>query len=175
MKMQKIQNQLLTICLAVGFLIGILYENLFSIDDTILENITQNLQTEIVAEEYIWYILKLRIIPLAVILLFGTLQAKKVLSVMVTTWTGFLAGVFMVGAVVEMGAKGLLFSFVGIFPHMIFYWLSYGMILVYLFHYPRKNWNLSRTIFVILTMVLGVVTEVYLNPPLLRLLVPYLG
>ena len=105
MKMQKIQNQLLTICLAVGFLIGILYENLFSIDDTILENITQNLQTEIVAEEYIWYILKLRIIPLAVILLFGTLQAKKVLSVMVTTWTGFLAGVFMVGAVVEMGAK----------------------------------------------------------------------
>ena len=86
-------------------------------------------------------------------------------------WTGFLLGVLTVSAVIQLGIKGILLCTVGLFPHMICYGLAYGVLLLFLYRYPHRQWNGAKTIFVGFLMFLGIVLEAYLNPILLKMII----
>ena len=66
------------------------------------------------------------------------------------------------------GERGLLFCAACVLPQWIFYSMAYGMILVYWFHWPQKQWNHVKTVFVILMFSVGIIVEIYVNPLLLK-------
>ena len=68
-----------------------------------------------------------------------------------------------------MGLAGLAFLMIGLAPQLLFYALAYLVILWYFFHYPQARWNMGKTIFVILFLVAGLLTEAYVNPILMKL------
>ena len=142
-RLYKYKNQLLPAFLAVGFLAGILYENVISR--------SRGMSIEL------WGLCIL-----------GTFRWRKIVVATGLLWTGFLTGILTVSAVMQLGIKGILFCIVALFPHMVFYGLAYGIVLLYLYHYPRKQWNVSKTVFVILMLFLGVVLETYVNPFLMK-------
>ncbi len=176
-KFYKNRNQLLIIILAVGFFVGILYENIVSKSQGMSIELFQTYflkqfaQMEIVTEEYLWYVVKTRAVPFFVLLLLGCLRWKKTIVSICISWTGFLFGVIIVSAVIQLGIKGILFCLAVGFPHMIFYALAYGMYLLYLYRYPSWHWNGAKTIFVALMMFLGLVLETYLSPIIIKSIV----
>ena len=177
MKFYKYKNQLLIFYLAVGFFVGILYENIvsrrygLSIDIFQTYFLQQYKQTEIVAEKYLGYVLKARVVPLMGLCVLACVRWKKILAGVSVCWTGFLAGVMMVSALMQLGAKGVLFCMVAMFPHIICYGLAYGILLSYFYRYPKARWNYAKTVFVILVMFIGILLETYLNPLLMKLVI----
>ena len=177
MKFYKYKNQLLIFYLAVGFFVGILYENIvsrrygLSIDIFQTYFLQQYKQTEIVAEKYLGYVLKARVVPLMGLCVLVCVRWKKILAGVSVCWTGFLAGVMLVSAVMQMGVKGVLFCMVAMFPHIICYGLAYGILLSYFYRYPKARWNYTKTVFVILVMFIGILLETYLNPLLMKLVI----
>lgn len=177
MKFYKYKNQLLIFYLAVGFFVGILYENIvsrrygLSIDIFQTYFLQQYKQTEIVAEKYLGYVLKARVVPLMGLCVLACVRWKKILAGVSVCWTGFLAGVMLVSAVMQLGAKGVLFCMVAMFPHIICYGLAYGILLSYFYRYPKARWNYAKTVFVILVMFIGILLETYLNPLLMKLVI----
>lgn len=176
-KSYKNRNQLLILFLAVGFFVGILYENMVSKSQgTSIELfqtyfLKQFRQMEIVAEEYLWYVAKARVLPFFLLLLLGCLRWRKIIVSIFISWTGFLFGVVIVSSVIQLGIKGILFCLGGMLPHMIFYVLAYGMYLLYLYRYPCRQWNGTKTIFVVLMMFLGIILETYLSPIIIKSIV----
>ena len=170
MKIGKYRNQLLIIMLAVGFFVGVLYQNVvakqFGVSIQIFQSyfLNQYKQTKFVAEEYIWYVLKARLWPFVMLMLLWKLKWKKTISCLMCLGTGFLLGMLMVASLMQLGLKGILLCLGGMLPHMIFYVLAYSVLLLYFYHYPRRIWSPVKSIFVVLMMVLGMVTETYLNP-----------
>lgn len=174
MKLYRNKNRLLILILAVGFVIGILYENIVSGSGGMSIELFQSyflrqyVKTDIVAEAYLWYVTKLRVIPLLILCFCKEFRWRKIAVGVGAVWTGFLAGILTVSAVMQLGMKGIFLCIVLMLPHMFFYGLAYGMICVYLYRYPERQWNGAKTIFVILMMFLGLFLETYLNPILVR-------
>lgn len=177
MKFYKYKNQLLIYYLAVGFFVGILYENIVSkrygvsIDIFQTYFLQQYRQTEIVAEKYLGYVLKARVVPFMGLCVLACVRWKKILAGVSVCWTGFLAGVMLVSAVMQMGVKGVLFCMAAMFPHIICYGLAYGILLSYFYRYPKARWNYAKTVFVVLVMFIGILVETYLNPLLMKLVI----
>lgn len=177
MKLYRHKNQLLIVFLVVGFFLGILYENIIAKSQGVSVNLFQSYfleqyaQTEIIAEDYLWYVARLRLIPFLGICILGCLKWKKVMVGTILVWTGFLTGVLTVSAVMQLGIKGVLVCLAGFLPHMIFYGLAYSVLLIFLYRYPQRQWNIQKTIFVIILIFLGIMTETYLNPFLMRSIV----
>lgn len=177
MKLYKNRNQLLIIILAVGFFVGILYENIVSKSQGMSIDLFQSYflkqfaQVEIVTEEYLWYVAKARVVPFLLLLLLGCLRWKKTLVSIYVCWAGFLLGIITVSAVIPLGIKGILFCLAGMVPHIIFYVLAYGMYLLHLYHYPNRHWNATKTIFIVLMMFLGIALETYLSPIIIKSIV----
>ena len=174
MKLFKNKNQLLIMLLAVGFFIGIIYENMISKSQGISVELFQSYflnqigQMDIVAEEYLWYVIRARVVPFLALLLLGTLRWKKTVVGVWVSCAGFLFGMLIVSAVIQLGIKGILFCLAICLPHMIFYVMAYGMYLMRLYRYPGNQWNGTKTIFVVLMMILGIVLEAYLGPIILK-------
>ena len=177
MKLCKNKNQLLIVLLAVGFFVGILYENIISKNNGITISLFQTgfleqyKQTEIIPEEYLWYVARIRLTPMLLLFVLSCIKWKKILVSVSLLWTGFLAGVTIVSAVIQLGIKGILFCVAGAFPHMIFYGMTYGIVFAYLYDYPRRQWNGTKTIFMVLLVFLGIVLETYLTPILIKMII----
>ena len=158
----------------LGFLCGILYAHFIARNYITMTGIfheyflNQYTQTKIVIEDYFLYLLQWRVLPFVAVALLGCTRLRKAAAVACLLWTGFSGGVLAVGAVLRMGAKGMLLCLAGIFPQLIFYIMSYAMLLWYLYKYPESRWNSTKTVFVILMMGAGIITEMYLNPGLVR-------
>lgn len=173
-KFCKNKNQLLIMILAVGFFVGIIYENMISKSQGVSIELFQSYflnqigQMDIVAEEYLWYVIRARVVPFVMLLFLGTLRWKKTVVCVWVSCTGFLFGMLLVSSVIQLEIKGILFSFAICLPHMIFYVLAYGMYLMNLYRYPGGRWNGTKTVFVVLMMVLGIVLEAYLGPIIIR-------
>lgn len=158
----------------LGFLCGILYANFIARNYITMTGIfheyflNQYTQTKIVAEDYLLYLLKWRAFPFVALAVIGCTRLKKPAAIVCLLWTGFAGGVLAVAAVLRMGAKGMLLCLAGIFPQVFFYILAYAMLLWYLYQYPQSQWNGTKTAFVILMMGAGILSEVYLNPGIVR-------
>lgn len=157
-----------------GFGIGILYANLIAKKYVTVTGIfheyflSQYLQMNLVKEDYLWYILRWRAGPMIAVISVANLGIRKLVSVLILTGTGFLAGVLTVAAVLRMGVKGIFLCVAGIFPQYVCYVAAYGMLVYYYYHYPRTEWNLTKTAFTVVVMFIGVLLEVYINPGVVR-------
>ncbi len=167
MKQKRLQNQLLIIFLAVGFFVGVFYENMIAKSQSIDGSLFQGMDLNIPTEEYLLQILYTRLMPLVLLCIAGRFVWRKVLIVLGMMWTGFLIGVLTVISVISFGIRGILFCLIAFVPHMLFYGLAYGVVIIYYFRYPDRQWNSGKTVFVVLTMFIGMVLESYLTPLLL--------
>ena len=174
---QRNRKQFFFVLLTVGFLVGILYENIFArqyalsigmFSDYFLQ---QYMQTEIVVEDYVWYIARLRILPFVIVCFLGCMKWKKVLVGICVSWTGFSLGMLAVSAVMQLGMKGMILCIVGLLPHMVFYAFAYMVLFWYLYGYPNVLWNVKKTVAIGLAFVMGVVLEGYVNPLFMKLVI----
>ncbi len=180
MRLNKNKGQLLILFLAVGFFAGIIYENLVAKESALLSevflrsNLERYLQTNIVCEKYLWYVVKARILLFVVVCVFGCFRWKKLFVVTYLTICGFFAGMMSVTAVIQLGIKGILICIAGILPQGFFYAMGYGMLLTYWFRYPNSRWNRAKLLFVIIMFLAGIVLETYVNPVLVKLIIKML-
>ena len=180
MRLIKNKGQLLILFLAVGFLIGIIYENVVAKSSVVLSevflrsNLERYLQTDIISEKYLWYVVKARALLLATVCVFGCFRWKKLLVIACLTISGFFVGMLSVAAVMQLGIKGILLCVVGILPQGIFYVLAYSMLFSYWFRYPESRWNRAKLMFVIIMLLVGIMLETYVNPILIKLIIKIL-
>lgn len=158
----------------LGFLIGILYANIIARNYITMTGIfhqyflNQYTQIEIVAEDYLWYLFRRRLLPVAVLAIAGNAGLKKTAAVACLIWTGFAAGILSVAAVLRMGVKGIFLCLAGMFPQYIFYIFAYAILLYYFFQYPRVKWSGKKTVLVAGMMLTGILLEAYINPAVMR-------
>lgn len=165
----------------LGFFIGILYANIVSkqlITSTGIFSeyfLSQYVETEIIMEDYLPYILKIRVFPLLLLLLLGTTKARKPAVAGFIGWTGFSSGMLMVAAIMQMGMRGIALCAIGIAPQFFFYVFAYVIALWYLYMYPVSRWNVGKTVFVLMGLSMGVLLEVYVNPILMKMFLMKIG
>lgn len=165
------------VLLAVGFFIGIVFENLISksqgssIQIFQEHNLTLYEQADIIAEKYLWYVLRIRMFMLLFLCIAGWLKWRKTFLICILGWTGFLSGMIATSAVIQQGIKGILLCLIGVFPQIVFYCVGYGIVFVYFYRYPEKQWNGAKTICVIVSIFLGIILESYVNPVLLKMVI----
>lgn len=174
MRRSKNKNQLLMIILVVGFLIGIIYQNILSSRNMMTvelfhrDKLQQYIQTQVVAEKYLWYVVKSRVMILFAMGLFSCIRWKKVLAVSHLLIIGFFGGILTVSATLQLGMKGILLCLAGIFPQGIFYGMMYWILITYWFHYPERQWDRVKIIFLAVLFMLGTIVEVYVNPLIIK-------
>lgn len=162
----------------LGFLIGIFYANMLSrqyvevggiFNDSFL---TGYMQMDVFPEDYIWYILRMRMIPLLTIVILGMTRLRKVTVIGGILWTGFSHGILTVASVIKMGMKGVVFCLLGMTPQVMFYLAGYCVLFWQLYCYPKVKWTAWKAIFIMMTFSIGIILEVYVNPILMKL---YIG
>ena len=174
MRLQRNKNQLLILCLVVGFLIGIVYENIVVktevvvLDIFLKSNLQMYLETNIVTKKYAVYVLKERLALCAWGGVFSCIKWKNFMAVILLCVIGFYSGTMVVLAVLQLGIKGLFFCVSGIMPHMIFYGIGGYIVLSYWYYYPKCQWNSAKSVFVLVLLVLGILTEIYVNPTIVK-------
>lgn len=165
----------------IGFIIGILYTNLFALDYMAITGIfsTYYLQgfvsSEIIVGEYLFSVLKVRILPLCVLLIIGYCRLNKVGVVLFLGWTGFLWGIYMSLGVVQLGVVGVLICVLGIFPQVVFYIPAYFIVMVWAYNRPESQWNIMKMAVMILCTISGIVLECRMNPQILKWLITVIG
>lgn len=173
MKILHTRKQLLAFFMP-GFLIGILYVNLiakqYASGPGIFSDyfLNQYSTLNVVAEEYVWYLLQIRLFPFLALLGLAFTKIRKVSAVAFLVWTGFSCGLLLSMAVLSLGIKGSLLCIVGILPQFFLYIPAYLIVIWYSYTYPVNRWNGQKTAFVSSAMILGILLEVYVNPILVK-------
>lgn len=157
-----------------GFLFGVVYVNLIAknyiAEPGIFSDyfLSQYQTVKIVAEEYIWYLVRLRVVPFLVLLGLSFTRTRKIAAVLFLIWTGISAGILISTAVISMGIRGSFLCIVGLFPQFLFYIPAYLIVLWFSWSYPKNRWNRQKTLFVFLAVSAGMLLELYVNPSLVK-------
>jgi len=160
-----------------GFVIGILCANIviknyLMTSGTFSEYyLNQYVNTSIIVEEYVLYILKIRLLPLAGLALLGCTKLRKAAAVGGIAWTGLLSGLILVEAIMKLGVKGIILCLLAITPQFLFYILAYCLVFWSLYTYPKTQWNVKKTVFVVLTVGVGIILEGYVNPIIMKMFI----
>lgn len=176
MKIQQRKKHMTAFYMA-GFLIGILYANVIAKNYMTSTGIfseyflSQYVAIDVIPEEYMIYILQVRLVPLMLLILVAQTKFRKPIVVGAFLWLGFSSGMLIVSAIMQLGVKGILLCLIGVTPQFVFYAMAYIVLLWYFYTYPIASWNRGKTMFVILTMALGILAEVYVNPILMKMFV----
>ena len=177
MRIDKKKNQFLIVFLVVGFFIGIIFENVIvkkqiSTTDIFLKsNLQRYLQTDVVVEKYLRYVIKERFILFGCICVVSCMKWKKVMVYLSLLLVGFFAGCFCVASVVRLGIKGLLLFMAGMFPQMLFYGCLCVMLYLHWLGVTERRWSRTKTIFVVILLTLGIIVEVYVNPIIVKFII----
>ena len=168
-------KKFLIIFCMLGFFAGIIYANLMS-EDTIAGMgifseffLNQYIQAEIDMTEYLWYVVRVRAVPLILVAALGCTRLRKGIAAGFLAWTGFGGGMIMTSAVLKMGLKGLILCLIALTPHFVFYAAGFMVLLWYLFTYPEAKWNPSKMISMVLFIIVGILLECYVNPIIMEL------
>lgn len=157
-----------------GFLFGIIYVNFFAVkymaEPGIFSDyfLNQFKDIRIDTSEYIWYLVRLRAIPFCVLILLSFTKLRKAAAVLFLVWTGISAGILISSAAADLGLRGCLLCVAALFPQFLFYIPAFVVLLWYCYTVPQSRWNRQKTIFVCLAMSLGFITELYVNPVLVK-------
>lgn len=158
-----------------GFLFGVIYVNFIAgkymaqpgvFSDYFLNQFTT---VQINAGEYLWYLLRLRLIPLAVLAALSFTRVRKLSVILFLVWTGISGGILISSAAADQGIQGCLLCVMALFPQFLFYIPAFIVLLWYSYSLPQIHWNRQKTIFIALMMSLGIITELYVNPALVKL------
>jgi len=158
----------------LGFIAGIIYVNIFAkayvvstgvFSDYFLEQCSVN---QIDTREYMFYIIKIRVLPLLILGIAANTKYKKFAASLFLVWTGFSGGLIFTTAVLKMGIKGIGLCVVGVLPQFVCYVVLYTVLLLYLFTYPNTRWNSTKTMSITIFMMLGIISECYINPVILH-------
>lgn len=103
----------------------------------------------------------------------GSYEVEKSKRRVISWVDGISVGVLVSLAASNLGMKGCLLCLIGVSPQFLFYIPAYFMILKYCYESEDGRWNRQKTIFVGLMMSLGIITELYVNPVLVKLFLNY--
>lgn len=176
MKIQDGKRFCVTLLL-LGFLMGILYTNLFAIDYITASGIfndfflKQYQQIEVEPREYVWYLMRSRLLCLGCICLAGCTRLKKIVIVIVLLWTGFAGGMLITAAVLKLGVKGIVLCLVGMIPHFVCYIAVHMIALWQMLQYPQSKWNGTKVLVCLILMIVGIFLEAYVNPVLMKVFI----
>lgn len=158
-----------------GFVIGIFYAN-FVVKNYLISSgvfseyyLDQYANMEIVLEDYLVYILRIRLLPLVVFGALAYTKFRKAAAIGGVAWTGFCSGLVLVEAIMKLGIKGIVLCLLGIMPQFIFYAFAYIMVWWNLYTYPTTRWNAKKTVFVLFMVGIGIIMEGYVNPVLMKM------
>lgn len=118
--------------------------------------------------DYIPKLVKIRCIPLIIIIVMTYSKIHKIIALSLLGWFGFLWGIYVSLAVISQGIKGVVLSVMGIFPQMIFYVPAYFIVLLYSYEYPNIRWNVWKSVVVTFCLVSGMVLEGQISPIVLK-------
>lgn len=158
-----------------GFLMGVLYANVISKDYitamAIFDEYFLNsyVQTDMEAQEYLWYLFRMRCIPVAALFAAGYLKIRKGVVLVSVVWTGFLCGILLTASVMKLGMKGIFLCLVAGFPQLIFYAAGIFILIWTIYYYPSTKWNSQKIMALFLLIAIGIIAESYVNPTLLKM------
>lgn len=170
----RIQGEQKYVLLAgmTGFLLGICSANLwmkqYVLDIGILNQyfLEQYNQTDIVYEAYLWYLVKSRGTPFVLLLAAAGTRYRKTAVMLATVWLGFCFGMVICTAIIKLGSKGIVLIVTALAPQGIFYAMAGIVLFRYMLEYPMVRWDVGRSIRLGLFLMLGIITECYVNPVL---------
>ena len=122
-------------------------------------------------KEYLWYLLRIRCVPF--FMLSGLALTKPAQKRRVISWVDrhICGGACFAGGI-ELGNGDCLLCLADC-SRFFFYIPAYFMILKYCYESEDGRWNRQKTIYVGLMMSLGIITELYVNPVLVKLFLNY--
>ncbi len=120
--------------------------------------------TKIIAEEFIFYLIRMRVIPFLLLLCLVFTKLRKLSAALCAVWTGFSCGMLLSTAAIEKGMLGCIACLGAVFPQILCYIPAYFVVIWYGYTFPKTRWNIPKTIFVCIVMGLGIVLELYVNP-----------
>lgn len=174
--MIKNQSRVVILIYMIGFLLGIVYMNMsageyISSMGIFNRNFAEQFRkADIDGVQYLGYLVRLRVLPAIILALIGTTRFRRIGSAVFLVWTGMLCGVYFTCAVMNHGVSGVLFCVVGLLPHMACYLFAYGILLMTIFFYPKKQWNYEKTIAFCLAICMGIALEYKVNPVLVKMI-----
>lgn len=158
-----------------GFFIGNIYANLFIKDYIASIGIFSEyffnhyVLTEINEKQYLFYLLRLRIFPAIILCGAAITRIRRAVVLAFLVWTGFLCGIVVAAAIIKMGILGSVFAFLIAFPHMIFYFGGYMLLLWNINKYPKTKQNYLQIVIVFSLICIGIIAECYVNPLLIKM------
>jgi len=173
----RIQGEQRYVLLAgmAGFLLGICSANLwmkqYVLDIGILNQyfLEQYNRADIVYESYLWYLVKSRGAPLMILLAAAGTRYRKAAVMLATVWLGFCFGMVICTAIVKLGFKGIVLIITALAPQGIFYAMAGILLFRYVLEYPMVRWDTGRSIQFGLLLIMGIITECYVNPVIVSL------
>ena len=172
--MQKKFIQVLWLFLGMGFVLGVVYENVIYIRNQNVvsffrrESLEQVIQREIISGEYFLYVVRMRLRMIVPCCMIGLVKWKKIFINLFLLWNGFLFGIFLVDAIMIQRIVGIVLCLVMLFPHMIFYVLGAYLVLWNFYIHPEQRWNMQKVVVCILLFLIGILAETYVNPWLIK-------
>lgn len=163
--------------MAIGFVIGIIYENFAykTYDDSVLlfepYYLEGFLKNEYRISSLLWTVLKVRILPLVLLFVISCSKFCRWLVGALSVVGGYLLGVLAALAVIKQGLKGVLLYIAMLFPHFLLYGLAYCVVVCTVCVVDEGRWNVPKILTVVLAFVLGVLSEIYVMPFMIRLFV----
>ena len=160
--MMKNQSKVVILIYMIGFLLGIVYMNMsageyISTIGIFNRNFAEQFQkADIEGVQYLGYLVRLRVLPAVILVMIGTTHFRRIGLSVFLVWTGILCGVLLCVA--------------GLLPHMLCYLFAYGILLMTIFFYPKKQWNYEKTIAFCLAICMGIALEYKANPVLVKLI-----
>ena len=115
-------------------------------------------------------IIQERVGVLLLVIFLGQVYWKQIYGGLLTTVIGIFFGSLTITAISKMGFKGILFMVIGMFPHMCFYGMAYGILICYWLDDKRGRWSKTKTVGVLAFLIAGIVSEVYVNSLLMKIL-----
>ena len=157
-------DQLLILILVTGFFVGIFYINKMGISrkifDDALVRTWVNHKTDY--KEYLLYIIKERVGVLVLVLFLSNVRWKQVYGGVLSFVAATAGGAVFAMAIKQAGIRGGINCVVCLLPHSVFYTFVYLIFVNYWLKSGRWNW--AKTAGVVVFMLLGILSEVYVNP-----------
>ena len=176
MEVRKWQKYIL-LAVMTGFITGICSGNLWMKDYILNIGIfnqyflEQYSRIEVVYKDYLWYLVKSRTVPVVIFSAAAGTRYRSVTAIVTSTWLGFCFGMVMCAAIVKMGIRGVMLVLFSLIPQGIFYIMAGILLCQYMVGYPLVRWNSGKGIKVAAFVILGIATECYVNPIIMKLFI----
>lgn len=126
-------------------------------------------QMDIRTEAYLWYLIKVRSIPLVILAAVSGTRYKKAAVLLSILWAGFCAGMVLCTAIARLQLKGIVLCLVALVPHGLLYAAGYLLLFRYMLGYPLARWQIQKTVKLVLIMSVGMLMEYYVNPVIVHM------